>query len=206
MRLRRPATVYEQDGLFVPKQIELDEVDWRFKELCKKNSAIYDGRILHVLGVHRNGYGGANIHAMECAYRFYAVQTSEFDIGIRPLGVKGITTCDGSYLWGKRSERVYQYQHSWEFVPAGCVEPSQKPDDVLIQELDEEAGMRPIGNPIQIGIEYDKIARTWEIIYRITIDSQEVQCNEEYSEVKWFHRDELPSGRSSISNLMLKYV
>ena len=206
MRLRRPATIYVQDGTFVPDRSSLDEVDSRFTKLCKQNPAVYDGRILHVLGVHRNGHGGANIHAMECAYRFYAVQTESYDLGIRPLGVKGITMFETSYLWGKRSRHVHQYKQAWEYVPAGCVEPGKQPDDAILQELQEEAGLAVTGNPIQVGIVFDEHARTWELIYKLESSSGTVCKNDEYEEIQWISGDKLPSGRSPIAEIMLGYA
>lgn len=206
MLLRRPATLYEQEGMFVPRNVSLEEVDARFEQICNSNSSVYDGRMLHVLGVHRNGYGGATIHVMECAYRMYAVQTETFDVGVRPLGVKGITTCGGFYLWGKRSSHVHQYKNKWEFVPAGVVEPGQHPDEVIERELSEEVALTPSTTPIQIGIEFDRVTQTWELIYNVTVDSKETHPNKEYAEVKWCNGDELPSGRSSISDVLLKYA
>lgn len=206
MRLRRPATMYQQDGVFVPEGLSIEEVDAKWKKLCAQNPACYDGRILHVLGVHRNGYGGANIHVVPCAYRFFAVQDEGLDLGVRPLGVKAITTSGSKYLWGKRSQNVHHYKGLWEFAPAGTVEPAMNPDEVIANELHEETGLHVKSNPVQVGILQDKQTKTWELIYRMQVDEKGILHNHEYQEVEWISGDSLPSGRSPITDAMLQFV
>ncbi len=87
IHLRRPAVLHVQVGLFVPEGNVLDEVDRRWDALCDSKPAYFDGRAYNVLRVNRNGCGGAIVHVIECAYRFYAVQDDEFDLQVRGLGV-----------------------------------------------------------------------------------------------------------------------
>jgi hypothetical protein len=206
MRLRRPATIHQQDGVFVPEGITIEEVDVRWSQICAQNPACFDGRILHVLGVHRNGHGGANIHVVSCAYRFFAVQNDGLDLGIRPLGVKAITTCGTNYLWGKRSERVHHYKGLWEFAPAGTVVPDVNPDEVIANELHEETGLQLHSNPIQVGILQDVQTKTWELIYRMRVCDKNISPNGEYQLLEWISGDSLPNGRSPITDAMLQFV
>ena len=78
IRLRRPPAIQQVGGVFVPESGQLDEVDRRWRRMCAANSSYFDGRLWHVIGVHRNGCGGAVVHVMDCAYRFYAVQDARF--------------------------------------------------------------------------------------------------------------------------------
>ncbi len=206
MRLRRPATIHQQDGVFIPEGISLEKVDAKWKMLCAQNPACYDGRILHVLGVHRNGHGGANMHVISCAYRFFAVQNEGIDLGVRPLGVKAITTNGAKYLWGKRSMRVHHYKGLWEFAPAGTVEPDKDPDEVIVNELHEETGLPLQSQPVQVGILQDSQTKTWELIYRMQVGETAILRNNEYQSVEWISGDSLPTGRSPIADAMLQFV
>ncbi|MEE2718881.1 MAG: hypothetical protein VX727_03775, partial [Planctomycetota bacterium] len=94
IRLRRPPVLSIVDEPFVPDGIDPVEVDERWQRMQQANPALFDGRVLHVLGVHRNGYGGVTIHLVECAYRYVAVQGAGFDCGVRSLGVKGLVRFD----------------------------------------------------------------------------------------------------------------
>lgn len=193
IRLRRPPTLSLQETLFVPKTSPSEdsgemfaEVDRRWGALCTANPSLHDGRICHVLGVHRNGHGGASIHIMDCAYRFHAVQDESFDLGVRHLGVKGITTDGGRVLMGRRSPQVRLYPGMWEFAPGGMVEPGTDPAETLRQELAEETGLSAVGEPTPIAIVYDPVVRCWEIIYRLCVtDPQPNPATDEYAELRW---------------------
>ena len=63
--LRRPPVCAVVDEPFVP-DVDVDEVNRRWAMLQNERPAFFDGRILHVLGVHRNGCGGATINLVEC--------------------------------------------------------------------------------------------------------------------------------------------
>src|SRR5688572_2522056 len=145
IHLRRPATLSVQEGVFVPNVDPhiLSEVERRWDSLCRANPAYYDGRLYHVLGVHRNGHGGATLHVIDCAYRFFAVQDDHFDTGVRALGVKGITSSpQGLILMGRRAQHVAAYRGMWEFAPAGSAEPGRDPAQLIQHELIEETGLQ----------------------------------------------------------------
>ncbi len=213
INLRRPAILMVQDEPFVPqgKPGLLDEVEWRWDALCRKNPHYFDGRICHVLGVNRNGYGGAVIHVADCAYRFHAVQDEDFDLGIRSLGAKGIVRVKDKYLLGKRSLNVGAYRGLWEFAPAGIVETGQQPSQTIRAELTEETGLQSSGEPTAIAVVYDDVMRCWELVFRLVpaipgnIQNHDriEMCKREYDQLMWCSSDELPADLSPIATQMI---
>ena len=192
MLLKRPATIHPQDGLFVPDGVNMDEVDRRWEELCKKNPVCFDGTLLHVLGAQRNGCGGANVHVMPCSYRFFAVQDESYDLGVRTLGVKGVTAVDNKLLWGKRSDLVRHYAGEWEFAPAGCVSPNNSPEQAIEKELFEETGLGLVSPPIAVAMLFDDVAKTWELMYKLHASTGTLNASDEYQELVWCEKDSQP--------------
>ena len=203
IHLRRPAVLHVQEGLFVPQGNVLDEVERRWKALCQSNPAYFDGRAYNVLGVNRNGCGGAVLDIIECAYRFYAVQTEDFDLGVRGLGVKGLTMRENRALLGRRSQSVGVYPNQWEFAPGGVVEPDKEPGNVLVGELRQETRLTTSSDPTPIAVLGDPVARTWELIYLLKNPRGEAQTTPEYSQLRWCARDELPDDLSPIAQSMI---
>lgn len=191
--LRRPATLSTMDEPFVPEHADMDEVDQRWAACCERNPAYFDGRVLHVIGVHRNGYGSAVLHVADCAYRFFAVQDGGFDLGVRPLGVKGLTTDGNAWLLGQRAMYVASYAGEWEFAPGGSAEPGRTPHEVLLDELREEVGLAPAGAPTEIALVFDDVLRCWELAYHVRVERRDA-CPEtdEYAEQRWCTLDDLP--------------
>jgi len=188
------------DTPFVPPSHVLDEVERRWDELCQRNPAYFDGRLYHVLGVHRNGHGGASIHVIDCAYRYFAVQDAEFDLGVRPLGLKGVTIRDGQVLMGQRAANVAAYAGLWEFAPSGGAEPGKTPADLIQEELIEETGMSSGAEPIPVAVMHDSVLKCWEIVFRLTPGEAEPQSRTaEYSALEWRRMDDLPSDLSPIA-------
>ena len=200
IHLRRPAVLSVQEGVFVPQGNQLDEVDQRWAALCKANPAYYDGRLYHVLGVHRNGHGGCMLHVIDCAYRFFAVQDEQFDLGVRGLGVKGITWRDDLVLMGLRSARVAAYKDMWEFAPGGSAEPGVDPSRLIQQELREETGLSTVREPTPIAVLFDPVLRCWELVYRLeAAPGDAIARPAEYSQVQWKQPEDLPDGLSPIA-------
>ena len=209
IHLRRPVVLNVQPGVFVPPSAtgRMDEVDRRWNALCEANPAYFDGRLYHVLGVSRNGHGGATIHVMDCAYRFQAVENDEFDLGVRGLGVKGITLCDGRVLMGKRSQHVAFYRGLWEFAPGGVIDIGEQPPEVVKRELIEETGYRCEGEPTAIAVIEDSVARCWEIVFRLQASAEPLhEASSEYDEVRWCQPTELPKPLSPIAAMMSDFV
>jgi len=203
IHLRRPAALHVQDGLFVPAAASLDEIDRRWEALRSRNPAYFDGRIYHVLGVHRSGCGGASMHLMECAYRFHAVQSESLDLGVVSLGVKGLIERDGAYLLGRRSDSVANYKGMWEFAPGGVVDVGKPPLTVVRDELREEVGLTAARDPIAVALVFDEVLRTWEIVYRIEVEQDAPsRPSPEYSEVAWYALGDMPDDLSPVAHRM----
>ena len=169
IQLRRPPVLVRVEGRFVPPGVELAEVDRRWDALCAANPRYFDGSMLQVLGVSRNGHGGVQIHVQECSYRFYAVQKTGFDCGVRPIGVKAVTIAGGRALMGRRSAEVAFYPRLWEFVPGGGLEPGVDPAEQIARELREEAQLAPCAPAVAVALLFDPHAFTWEIVHRLEI-------------------------------------
>ena len=209
MRLRRPPVLVNVPGRFVPECVSLDQVDARWQALCAENERFFDGPMVHVLGVSRNGHGGVQIHVQECSYRFYAVQKTGLDCGVRPLGVKGITFARDEagvvrVLVGQRSGRVAFYPRAWEFVPGGGLEPLAAPAEFVQRELREEAGLSALHTPIAIALLYDPCATTWEIVHRLEVDARDIpQLGWEYEQFAFVEPEQMPHPRASVADQMM---
>jgi 8-oxo-dGTP pyrophosphatase MutT (NUDIX family) len=209
IHLRRPATIYVQEGVFVPQGGPgiLDEVDHRWNALCAANPTYFDGRLCHVLGVHRNGHGGAVLHVIDCAYRFLAVQNDQFDLGVRALGVKGVTVLDDHCLMGKRANFLAAYKDLWEFAPAGGVEPGKQPLQTIQDELCEETGLTARQEPTSIAVLFDPVLKCWELVFRIVpIDDRIAPHTREYSQLEWRRASDLPSPLSPIARQIAELI
>lgn len=207
IHLRRPPTIARVDEPFLPAGVDLGEVERRWDRLREANPAHFDGRILHVLRVARNGCGGAAVHVVECAYRFYAVQTGDFDLGVRPLGVKGLTRRDGRVLVGRRGPRVSRYAGRWEFAPGGGVEPGRSPARALVDELRSETGLRPAREPVAVAIFFDPEAATWEIVHEVLPAADPLAPKtDEYDELRWCAPEDLPEPLSPAARIMRPLV
>lgn len=204
IRLRRPPRLSRVDGPFVPDAPPdaLAEVDDRWSALCAANPQYHDGRLCHVIGVHRNGHGGAVLHVVDCAYRYHAVQDAGFDLGVRPLGVKGITERGGRILLGRRSEDVAAYRGLWEFAPGGVVEPGEAPEVTVVRELREETGLDVRGEPVCLAAVYDDVLRTWELVYGLEAGTVVGEATGEYTELAWCARGNWPGGLSPVAQTM----
>lgn len=197
IRLRKPPTLQYHDEFFVPAT-SLEEVNRKWDALCAQNSACFDGEIVHVLGVHRNGCGGATIQAARTSYKFHAVM----DLGIKPLGVKGICKQNDVYLCGLRGQKVGVYAGAWEFAPSGMVEPHQAPEDIIMRELEEETGLTAQSAPVAVALFFDEIARTWEIVYQLETIGHATVDGAEYEKLDWFDIKRFPSPMSPPTHKM----
>ena len=169
--LRRPPVIVMQQGRWVPEAMSLEEVDARWQDLCRVNDRYFDGDVLQVLSVVRNGHGGVTIHVAPTSFRFYAIQRDAGDIGTRVLGVKGLSRAiDGRWLMGRRGADVAYYPETWEFVPGGSVPPGREPVRVLLDELKEESGWLPIETPRSVAVLYDPSAFSWEIVFTMSVE------------------------------------
>ena len=223
IHLRRPAVLQSAVSAWVPPGVadacDRERVELRWSELCAQNPRYFDGRILHVLGVHRNGYGGAVIHTAETAYRYFAVRSPDFDPGVHPLGAKGIVFCGDRVLIGRRSSWVAGYPGEWEFVPGGTVEPDEDPGATVRRELREEAGAAVANatrSVLPIAVVFDDALQCWEVVHRIELDADAPGLAEitalpgattgvsgEYEEYRWVHPKDLPTSMTSVAKVMI---
>lgn len=200
------------EGPFVPDGASAADVERHWQALRAANSAYFDGRILHVLGVHRNGHGGATVHVVECAYRYYAVGERGLDTGVRPLGVKGFTLAGDAVLLGQRAAHVGGYPGCWEFAPGGGLEPGVAPEEMVRRELFEETGLRPSVAPVPIAVLYDAVMRTWELVYRLRVAGADHPApTREYPALRWIAvrsllAGERPGTLSPIARTMLELL
>jgi 8-oxo-dGTP pyrophosphatase MutT (NUDIX family) len=167
IHLRRPPVLVEVEGRFVPRGVSLAEVDAAWESLRAANPRLFDGPVLQVLGVHRNGHGGVQIHVQESSYRFGAVAALGLDCGARALGVKGFVQDGGRVLVGRRSRSVARDPGAWEFVPGGTLEPLEAPAAAIARELLEEARLEIAAPPVAVAVLFDDTTATWEIVYRL---------------------------------------
>lgn len=197
------------DAPFVPDgdAALLDEIDARWERRRAENPALHDGRLTHVIGVHRNGYGGAVLHVADCAYRYHAVQDEQFDLGVRPLGVKGFTMREGQVLLGRRASWVNAYGGQWEFAPGGVVEPGRKPNEVVTAELQEETGLRPQARPTPLALIFDGVLRCWEMVFRVDAAPGKLDLSAaEYDDARWCTPDDLPAELTPVAKQMVELL
>ena len=188
----------------MPTAAPLDEIESRWKALCAENPRYFDGTMLQVLGTSRNGHGGVQIHVQECSYRFYAVQKTGLDLGVRPLGVKAVATDGGRVLMGRRSAKVAFYPGAWEFVPGGSVEPGATPAEEIVRELREEARLEAAEPPVAVALLFDPHARTWEIVHRLQLGEGALpELGWEYDEFRMVALDALPQPLAPVARQML---
>ena len=204
--LRRPPVLNLHDDPWVPERVPLSLVDERWGALCASNPRYFDGSILHVLGVVRNGHGGVTIHVARSSYRFYAVQRTGIDTGTRPLGVKGLCRHGARWLMGKRSGSVAFYPGQWEFVPGGSVPADSEPSDVLLRELREESGWTPVGPARAVAVIYDPDAYSWEIISTLEVEPSDGAGTEpwEYDEIEGVEAGSEPAPLAPVARIMIR--
>ena len=179
------------EELFVP-DASLATVDKNWDALCKENPEYFDGEIVHVLHVNRTGCGGVIVQVARSSYRFHAVG----NVGVKPLGVKGICKQNDKYLCGIRGKHMGAYPNMWEFAPAGMMEPNQQPEDIIERELEEETGLMLSSPPTAIAIFFDEEVNTWEIVFQLVVVGECQADGTEYESLAWFDIESMPTPMS----------
>ena len=201
--LRRPPVLLRGSPLAADRfGPDIDEAESRWDALCSVRPEYFDGGLLAVGGVARNGHGGVTLTVAPCPYRWYAVQDDAFDLGLRPLGVKALVRdSEGFLLCGQRSSTVHAYPNRWEFLPGGSVEPEEDPLQTVVRELEEEAGLVPQAPPVAKALCYDPLARTWEVVYELQVERTEGCPSHpgEHTERSWFAPSSLPCPMAPIA-------
>lgn len=187
-----------------PHLIADAETEW--KRRAEANPELFDGWLTHVVGVHRNGHGGAVIQAFKCSYRWHAVQAGGLDVGCRPLGVKGVARCGDRVLFGKRAAWTAHAGGLWELAPSGGVEPGHSPEDTIVAELAEEVGGTLASPPRAACIMFDPVALSWEVVLTLGLASEAIDpMTSEYESLVWAHPTSPPGELTGMAARVLAY-
>ena len=201
--LRRPPVLLRGSPLTADQMgHSIVEAESKWDALCSARPEYFDGGLLAVGGVARNGHGGVTLTVSPCPYRWYAVQDDTFDLGLRPLGVKALVRDpDGLLLCGQRASTVHAYPNRWEFLPGGSVEPEEDPLQTVVRELEEETGLVPQAPPVAKALCYDPPARTWEVVYELQVERAEGSPSQpgEHTACGWFTPSSLPCPMAPIA-------
>jgi len=210
INLRRPAIVSLGDREWLPDPHLRAEAERRWSNMQVSNPKLYDGQMIHVAGVHRNGAGGAVIQGFPCAFRWYAVQSEPDETGpshdcmCRPLGVKGVTRCGDRVLLGRRAQWTTWQAGCWELAPSGGVEPGNSPEQALAAEYAEEIGRVLSSTPRAEAVMFDPNTRTWEVVLTVDIPTDDIGFNTgEYDEFVWTLPSEIPENTTPIARRIL---
>lgn len=201
--LRRPARVVESGLGFAPKCGE-EAVRDEWVRRVRANPRLVDGECWHVLGVHRDGHGGASVHVARTRYRMGAVRGA-LDTGFTGLGVKAIARWRGRWLVGRRSESCATYPGMWEFAPGGSAEPGEDPSVGIVRELREECALSPMGNPRAVAIIEDSEAGNWELVFEIELEQPpDAPPNWEYSALELAELVMVPEPASPVTAQLVR--
>ena len=155
--LRRPARLVESD-IALDIKVDKKAIASGWERMVADNPRMTDGPCLHVLGVRRDGHGGATIHVTRTTYRMAAVRSLGITTGFVGLGIKAIAHWRGKCLIGQRSASCATYPSHWEFAPGGSVEPGEDPIVGIGRELMEELGIFKLANVGRISVPPTNIA------------------------------------------------
>lgn len=201
-RLRRPPRIIIDDSAFVP-DVPLGAVNAAWDAIVAANPRFTDGDCLHVIGVHRDGHGGATIHAVRSSYRMGAVRRQGIETGFRGLGTKAIAHVAGRVLVGLRSPQVNAYPGMWEFAPGGGVELGEAPDVGIMRELVEECGVAAAAPARAVALLFDPEVSAWEIVHELPMAAPpDAAPGWEYSELAMCDPRDLPQPLSPCAEQM----
>jgi len=207
IRLRRPAVVSLSSTVWTPDTHLIDGAEQEWSERSTANPALFDGQLIQVVGVHRNGHGGAVIQGIPCAYRWYAAQSGGSDYGCRPLGVKVMVRRGDQVLFGKRAGWTSHAARQWELAPSGGVEPGQQPEHAVRAELREEVGLEAVGPPIARAMMFDPVARSWEVIFVLESEQESLSPKtSEYEQLIWADSSTPPGALTAIAQRIIDYL
>ena len=204
IHLRRPAIVQVSPDTWLPDQSIREQAERRWAVMSQANDRLFDGGLLHVVGVRRNGCGGATIQAMPCSFKWYAVQAAGPDCGCRPLGVKGFVRRGDRILMGRRAPWTTFHGGAWECAASGGVEPGQTPEDAVERELREETGLHIDHPPHVRAILFDETALSWEVVFGLSVaDDETPTAAAEYELLDWFTLATMPQPLTPTAHRML---
>ena len=120
-----------------------------WEEAQKRQPALFDAPLPHYLGLTASS---AETELRATAIQFRQLHVArlhpEWELGLMPIGVSGITICqDKKIVLAKRSLLVSQYKGYWELAPSGHLCSAAKPpaildhETALLEELTQELGL-----------------------------------------------------------------
>ena len=202
--LRRPPRIIVGSEPFIAA-CEANLIDDTWSELCQRNPKLSDGPVFHVVGVHRDGHGGATIHVARTTYRMNAVRLAGIQSGFVGLGTRAIAHWNGKCLVGLRAANCASYSNQWEFAPAGSVEPDEDPAVGIERELLEECGVQAKSRAIAHALFLDPVVATWEIAHELAmIQPPDAPPNWEYQKLEMVSVADMPEPMSACTRQMLE--
>ncbi len=202
--LRRPPRIIVGTDAFVPA-CETHLIDDTWRELCQRNHKLSDGPVFHVVGVHRDGHGGATIHVARTTYRMNAVRLAGIKSGFVGLGTRAVAHWNGKCLVGLRAANCASYPNQWEFAPAGSVEPDEDAAVGIERELLEECGVQAKSRAIAHAVFLDPVVATWEIAHELAMmQPPDAPPNWEYQKLEMVDAAHVPEPMSACTRQMLE--
>ena len=202
--LRRPPRIIVGTDAFVPA-CETHLIDDAWSELCQRNPKLSDGPVFHVVGVHRDGHGGATIHVARTTYRMNAVRLVGIQSGFVGLGTRAVAHWNGKCLVGLRATNCASYPNQWEFAPAGSVEPDEDAAVGIERELLEECGVLAKSRAIAHALFLDPVIATWEIAHELAMmQPPDAPPNWEYQKLEMVDAAHVPEPMSACTRQMLE--
>lgn len=184
---------------------EARSIDDAWRQLCQGNPKLVDGPVFHVIGVHRDGHGGATIHVARTTYRMNAVRAAGLKSGFTGLGTRAVAHWQGKCLVGLRSQRCASYPNEWEFAPAGSVEPGEDPAIGIERELLEECGVQSQSRAVAHALFHDPVVSTWEIVHELRmVQPPDAPPNWEYQSMELVPATDVPEPMSACTRQMLE--
>ena len=180
-------------------------IDEAWLQLCQRNPKLSDGQVFHVVGVHRDGHGGATIHVARTTYRMNAVRLVGIQSGFVGLGTRAVAHWNGRCLVGLRAANCASYPNQWEFAPAGSVEPDEDAAVGIERELLEECGVQAKSRAIAHAVFFDPVVATWEIAHELAMmQPPDAPPNWEYQKLEMVDAAYVPEPMSACTRQMLE--
>lgn len=208
----RRVRVVVEDGEAPAASAEVEQV---WGEMASANPRLFNGAILAVSSI--DAERGVIVARRE-TYQRLVVQP-RVGTGVRQLSVTGVVTkstgfpaepvkpvtrsSDARVMLGRRGNQTRMYAGLWELGPAGGVEPPGRgvreidhPGlmEELRREAREEAGVEIVGEGEALGVVYDGLAESYDVVVRVGAGEEATRPRGhtwEYQEVRWVTVEEL---------------
>jgi hypothetical protein len=189
-----------------------------WNEMAADNTRLFNGPILAVDSVDFNR---GVIRSRRDTYQRLVVQP-KIATGVRQLSVTGVVLGwsvqrEWCVLLGRRSTQTRMYAGMWELGPAGGLEPPADGTrvldhlsvvDQLRREGSEEVGLRMVGRGEPIGVVYDSLAESYDVVLKVgnacpvSVSSLR-PVGWEYQEIRWVPTRELREFEQRVAGEMI---